>query len=217
MDKRKKILIALSALMLACLCGVIVYFWYNGNHFVTTEDARVTGDIVKICPQATGKLIDCFIDEGKPVKKNEIVGRLEVMNLPDSSIELSLVRSPITGIVIKKQGTVGEVVQAGQTLAYVVDPDELYVIANIEETKIGRIRPGMKVDIKIDQMKDLKFSGFVENSGMASNSTFSLLPSSSGSTFTKVVQKIPVKIAFESVKKSLIITGANASVRIHLH
>ena len=97
-----------------------------------------------------------------------------------------------------------------------VDPENLYITANIEETKVKNIRQGQRVDIKIDQYKGLSFPGKVESIGMASNTTFSLLPSSSSATFTKVVQKIPVKITFENKNKSLFVVGTNAVVKIHI-
>ena len=61
-------------------------------------------------------------------------------NLPDSSINLSLIRAPITGTVVKNQGTIGEVWSPGQTLVTLIDPNKLYITADIEETKLGKVR-----------------------------------------------------------------------------
>ncbi len=217
MDKRKKILMILLPVMILSITGIVAYYWYNSVNFVTTEDARITGDLVKISPQITGKLADYFIEnEGQRVEKNEIVGRLDSVNQPIAYIELSLIRSPINGIVVKKQGTVGETIAAGEVLAYIVDPDKLYITANIEETKLKNIRKDEPVDIKIDQFGSMSFKGKVESIGRASTSTFSLLPSSTSATFTKVVQKIPVKIEFVSKNKSMFIPGTNAYVKIHI-
>ena len=216
MDKRKKIIFILLPIMVLSILGVIGYYWYENIHYVTTDDARIDGDIIRISPQITGKLADYFIEEGKMVEKNEILGRLDLINQPISYIELSLIRAPISGIIIKKQGTVGEIIPAGQVLADMIDPDKLYITANIEETKVKNIRQGQLVDIKIDQFNGLTFTGKVESIGMASTTTFSLLPSSSSATFTKVVQKIPVKIIFENKSKPLFVVGTNADVKIHV-
>ena len=212
---RKKIIILIAGLMVLTLIVVIGSYWINSILYVSTEDARITGDMVKISPQGSGKIVDLFIEEGSYVEKNEIVGRLEIINLNDPNIELSLIRSPISGIVIKKQGTVGEIISAGQILAYAIDPDALYVSANIEETKLKKIKTGQKVVIKLDEYKGKKFFGKVRSVGEAANSIFSLLSLSSESTFTKVVQKIPVNIDldYKGVKLS---AGTNAFVKIHI-
>jgi multidrug resistance efflux pump len=216
MDKRKKIILILLPIMILSILGITGYYWYESVNFVSTDDARINGDIVRISPQITGKLADYFIEEGNLVEKNEILGRLDLINQPISYIELSLIRAPISGIIIKKQGTVGEIIPAGQVLADMIDPEKIYITANIEETKVKNIRQGQKVDIKIDQFKGFSFTGKVDSIGRASTTTFSLLPSSSSATYTKVVQKIPVKITFEFKNKALFAVGTNADVKIHI-
>jgi len=136
-------------------------------------------------------------------------------NLPDSSIDQSLVRSPINGIVVKKQGTIGELWSTGQTLVTLIDPNKLYITANIEETKLGKIRVGENVDITIDQYDSQKFTGKIKSIGEVSNSAISLLPSSTSGTFTKVVQRIPVKIELDDFDNK-ILPGTNAVVKIHI-
>ncbi|HNW99802.1 MAG TPA: efflux RND transporter periplasmic adaptor subunit [Candidatus Cloacimonadota bacterium] len=215
-EGRKKFIYIILIIMLMTILSVIAYYGYEGSHYVSTEDAKVTGTLVKISPMSTGKIVDLFIDEGDTVQKDQIVSKLEVMNLQDKDIEQSVVRSPINGIIIKKSGTVGEVISAGQILAYATDPDQFYISANVEETKLHKLRLGQKVTIKVDQYKGKKITGYVKSIGNAANSVFSLLPSSSGANFTKVVQKIPVHIEFE-VKHPELVNGTNAYVKIHLH
>lgn len=101
-------------------------------------------------------------------------------------------------------------------LAYVVDPDKVYITANIEETKLTKLREGEKVDVSIDKYKDKKFTGVVQSIGKASASEFSLLPTSTSANFTKVVQKVPVKIKLNSYGKVKLLPGINAVVRIHV-
>lgn len=213
--KRKIIIFTILAVMIVVLGSIGVYYWYESSYFVSTDDATVEGDLVTVSPQISGKLLELAVDEGDVVSKDQILGRQEMINLPDTSIDQSVFRAPISGIVIKKQGTVGEVVSPGQTVAMIVDPNKLYITANIEETKLGRLRQGEPVDISIDQFSGEKFSGKVKSVGHASNSTFSLLPSSTSGTFTKVVQKIPVKIEFDKSDNKLL-PGTNAVVKIHV-
>jgi multidrug resistance efflux pump len=214
-DKRKVLLFSILALMAVSLTCVAVYYWYNNRYYVSTEDATVTGDLVKISPQISGRLLEFNMEEGDTVIKDQIIGRLEVINLSDAGIDQSVIRAPIDGIIIKKQCTVGEIESAGQTLAMMIDPKKLYISANIEETKVGRVQQNQVVDITIDQFKGEKLSGKVKFVGEAANSTFSLLPTSTSGTFTKVVQRVPVKIEFNQLAGKFL-PGTNAVVKIHI-
>ena len=214
-SKRKILIFSVLILMVAAIAGVGFYYWYENTYYVTTEEAKVTGDIFRISPQISAKLLEFNVGEGQLVQKGQIIGRQEMINLPDSNIELATIRSPITGIVLKKQGNIDEVVAPGQTLAMLVSPDNLYISANIEETKLGRIKPGKDVDITIDEFPDQQFSGQVQSIGEATAATFSLLPTSSGGSFTKVVQKIPIKVTINKTSVKLL-PGTNAVIKIHV-
>lgn len=160
-SKRKGIILGILILMIVSMTGIGIYYWYNGTYFVYTEDAKLDGDLLKINPQISGKLLEFNIEEGDMVDKEQIVGRQEMAGQPDSNLDTSIIRSPIKGIVIKKQANVGEILTAGQVLAYVVNRDNIYVTANIEETKLNKLREGEKVDITIDKYKNKKFTGKV--------------------------------------------------------
>lgn len=214
-DKRKQILLKVLSVLIVSMVCIVGYFWFEGSNYVQTEDARVYGDIAKIASQISGKIVDIDMEEGQRVYKDQILGRVEMINQPDSSTELSLLRAPIDGVVLKKQGLVGEVASPSQALGMMVDPSKLYVIANIEETKINRVHVGQKVTFAIDQFDGTKFEGKVITIGQATNSTFSLMPSSSSGSFTKVIQKIPVKISIEGHHVNLL-PGANTTVKIHI-
>jgi len=215
MDKKRKILIAIGIVMFAALSGIVLYYWYNNTYFVTTEDARVTGDLIKVSPQINGKLLEFNAEEGDSVSQDQILGRQEMTNLPDINVDQSIIRAPISGIVIKKIGNVGEIEAAGQSIAMIIDPQKLYISANIEETKLGKLKQGQVVDVTIDQIEGKTYAGKVKFVGKASNSTFSLLPASTSGTFTKVVQRVPVKIELDKVDSELL-PGTNAIVKIHV-
>ena len=216
MNKKRKILmLIIFAVMIVALSGIGFYYWYNNTYFVSTEDARVTGDLIKVSPQIAGKLLEFNVEEGDSVSQDQILGRQEMTNLPDINVDQSIIRAPISGIVIKKVGNIGEIEAAGQSLAMIVDPQKLYLTANIEETKLGKVKQGQAVDITIDQIEGKTFTGKVKYVGKASNSIFSLLPSSTSGTFTKVVQRVPIKIEFDKVNSELL-PGTNAIVKIHV-
>jgi multidrug resistance efflux pump len=214
-EKRKTIIIALAVVMAVTLAAIGGYYWYKNTYFVTTEDAKVTGDLVNVSPQITGKLLELDIAEGDTVIKDQILGRQGMSSPQESNIDQSVFRAPCSGVVLKKQGTVGEYVSPGQTIAVIVDPAKLYVTANIEETKLDKIREGQKADIRIDEFSGQKFTGKVKYIGQAANSAFALLPSSTSGTFTKVVQKVPVKIELDDYDAPLR-PSTNAVVSIHI-
>jgi len=212
--KRKILIIGILITIIVALGGIASYYWYENTYYVSTEDAKVSADLVSVNPQISGKLLDLNVEEGDVVTKNQILARQEMNDIPDSKIEQSLVRSPIDGIVVKKQGTIGELWTSSQTLVTLIDPNKLYITANIEETKLGKIRVGQTVDITIDQYDSQKFTGKIKSIGEVTNSALSLLPSTSG-TFTKVVQRIPIKIALDEFNNK-ILPGTNAIIKIHV-
>jgi multidrug resistance efflux pump len=213
--KRKILIIGILLVIVVALGSIGFYYWYENAYYVSTEDARVNADFVSVTPQISGKLLELNVDEGDKVTKNEILARQEMNNLPDTSVEQSLVRAPIYGIIVKKPGTVRELLSTGQTLITLVDPTKLYISANIEETKLEKVKVGQQVDITIDEYDSQKFSGKVKTIGEISNSAISLLPSSTSGTFTKVVQRVPIKIELDNFDDK-ILPGTNAVIKIHI-
>ncbi|EGW36206.1 efflux RND transporter periplasmic adaptor subunit [Desulfosporosinus sp. OT] len=213
--KRKVLIFSVLIIMALAIAGVGMYYWFENTNYVSTEDAQVTGDLVNVTPQIAGKLLVFNVSEGQMVQKGQILGRQDLGSLPDSSLEMAIIRAPITGIILKKQNYLGVVVSPGQTLAMMADSSHLYINANIEETKLERLKPGQVVDVSVDQFPDKRFSGTVDSIGQASSATFSLLPTSTGGTFTKVVQKIPVKITLAKTDVKLL-PGTNAVIKIHV-
>jgi len=214
--KRKFIIVTALVVMLLAIGGVGAYYWYQSFYYVTTEDAKVTADIVRVSPQITGKLIEFNVEEGQKVVSGQLLGRQEMINLPDSGMELAALKAPVSGIVIKTAGNVGEVVAPGQPLAMLVEPGKVYITANIDETKLGKVQPGQKVDVTLDLYGSRKFTGTVRYVGQAAVAVFSMLPASSGGNFTKVIQKVPVKIYLDDTDGFKLLPGVNAMVRIHV-
>ena len=217
MNNEMKIYVVL-ALMVFSLIGVTAYYWYNNTYYVKTEDARVDGTITRVGPQVTGKIISINVEEGDKVVAGQALIRLDDTLLPPgTNPDLAVVRAPADGVIIKKIGNPGEMATPGQTLLMMLDPYSLYITANVEETKLGSVKPGQKVDVLLDAISDQKFTGTVDKVGDASLSTFSLLPASNtSSNFTKVIQRIPVKILVEDFKGNHLLHGTNAFVKIYI-
>ncbi|AKN30454.1 hemolysin D [Clostridium carboxidivorans P7] len=215
-SKKKIIMSSILILMMVTIVGIVGYYWYNSTHFVSTDDAKLNADLLKVSPQISGKLLEFSVEEGDKVNKDQIIGRQDIAGQTSDTLENAIIRSPIDGIIIKKQANVGEMCTAGQTLAYVINQDDIYVTANIEETKLTKLRSGEKVDITIDKYKNKKFTGKIDSIGEASAATFSLLPTSTSANFTKVVQKVPVKIKLDKYSNVKLLPGINVVVNIHI-
>ncbi|MFZ5646837.1 MAG: HlyD family secretion protein [Bacillota bacterium] len=217
MTKKRNIYIVL-AVMMASLLGITGYYWYNNTYYVKTEDARLEGTIARVSPQASGKIISIYVGEGDRVVSGQAIARLDDTALQaGANPDLAVARAPMDGIIIKKIGNIGEMAAPGQPLVMMLDPYSLYVSVNVEETKLKPVRPGQKVDVSVDAIPGVVFPGRVERIGEASLSTFSILPSGNTSgSFTKVVQRIPVRVAIDDFKGYQIPYGANAYVKIHI-
>jgi membrane fusion protein (multidrug efflux system) len=109
----------------------------------------------------------------------------------------------------------GQLVSAGAPLAQLV-PTETYVVANFKETQIQHMRPGQKVEISVDAL-DGTLEGTVESLAAGTGSRFALLPPDNASgNFVKVVQRVPVRIAFTDAKKtSRLKAGLSADVTVY--
>ncbi len=106
--------------------------------------------------------------------------------------------APTDGYVTKKSVEVGNQIQPGQPVMAVVPLTDIYVTANYKETQLEKVRPGQKVDIKVDTYPGKVFKGKVDSIMAGTGAVFSLFPPENATgNFVKVVQRIPVKIVFE--------------------
>jgi membrane fusion protein, multidrug efflux system len=126
--------------------------------------------------------------------------------------------APVTGIVGPKPVDVGQNVEPGQLLLYIVPLDNIWVTANFKETDLRRVRPGQPARIHVDTY-DRDYNGHVENIGGATGEQFSLFPPENATgNYVKVVQRIPVKIVFEKGQdpKHLLRPGMSVEAKIRV-
>jgi membrane fusion protein (multidrug efflux system) len=107
------------------------------------------------------------------------------------------IHAPISGLVGQRSARSGQVVQAGAYLLSLVPDEDIWVQANFKETQIGKMTPGQKAELIFDSFPDTPIEANVESLFAASGAQFSLLPPDNATgNFTKVVQRIPVKLTF---------------------
>jgi len=122
------------------------------------------------------------------------------LNVLKTQLENTSIFSPMDGVIAKRWVLTGDVVQPGQPVFTVYDQKNIWVTAEFEETKLGAIHDGSKVDISVDTYPDQLFEGEVFQIGTNTAAQFSLIPPSNASgNFTKVTQRVPVKISIYPV------------------
>ena len=127
--------------------------------------------------------------------------------------------APAGGTVADVQATVGSMVQPGVTLMTIVGQAQPVITANFKETQIGRMHQGQAATVKIDALSGLTFTGHVDSIAPGSGSQFALIPFEPGSgNFTKIVQRVPVRIALDPGQPGLerLRAGLSAEVTINL-
>jgi membrane fusion protein, multidrug efflux system len=116
----------------------------------------------------------------------------------------TLISAPIDGVVGNRQVQQGDYVQPGTRLLTLVPLNSLYVTANFKETQTGRMTPGLRATVHVDAMKARTLTGVVDSLAPGSGSQFSLLPFEPGTgNFTKIVQRVPVRIRLDAGQAGL--------------
>lgn len=118
--------------------------------------------------------------------------------MAELNLSYTRITAPIAGVVGKKSLRVGEFVKPGDVLLAIVPQDKLYIIANYQETQLENIAHGQEVDIHIDTFPGQTLKGLVDSIAPASGVSFAAIaPENATGNFTKIVQRIPVKIVFD--------------------
>lgn len=182
---------------------------------VRTELSRAQERHQKAQADLAAALADVGEAEAERGEMNVLARRMDALRFEEAEIVAQrdqqaldaadrTIKSPIDGVVSEIFVDNGEFVSPGQRLMLVHNPDIIWVEANIKETDIRHLAPGMDVDIRIDAYPDQVFSGTVARIGQAATSEFALLPNPNPSgNFTKVTQRLPVRIAIDQVDGQL--------------
>ena len=146
-------------------------------------------------------------------QKEEAARSLEELKTAQAKAERDLsftvIRAPIDGVFGNRAIQTGDYVQTGQRLAALVPLDEVYIDANFKETQVGRLKPGQAVSVSVDALPDHPLDGVVESLSPASGAMFSLLPPDNATgNFTKIVQRLPVRIAVPMLDRQREIAAA---------
>lgn len=213
MNAKRMILINVILLIILVGGGFTGYYFYNRSvTYLTTDNAQVAGQQVNIASPASGKLVDWNAKTGDTFRKNETIATVQTIG-DKGPVEMDI-KAPANGTIVQSNAVKNTIVAAGSPLAITYDLTNLWVTANIEETHIDEVQVGQDVDVYVDAYPNTTLKGKVQEIGLATAGTFSLLPSNNASgNYTKETQVIPVKISIDSTRD--LVPGMNVTVRIH--
>jgi multidrug resistance efflux pump len=216
MNTKRLVLLNVIILIILVGGGFAAFSYYNRTvNYLTTDNAQIAGQQVSIAATSNGKLTDWKGSVGSQYSKDDTVGTITTTGSDGKPVQVP-VTVPTNGTVVQNNGVENAFVAAGTPLAVEYDLNNLWVTANIDETKIDEIATGQDVDIYVDAFPNQTLKGKVQQIGLATSGTFSLLPSTnSTSNYTKVTQVVPVKVSIDDNKGVAIVPGMNVTVRIH--
>ncbi|WJH33330.1 efflux RND transporter periplasmic adaptor subunit [Paenibacillus aurantius] len=215
MNTTKVLMINIVVLLLLIAGGFTGYYYYNQSTlYLKTKNAQVAGQQMTIAAPAAGHLKDWKGKSGTALKAGETVGDVETAGAQGTAqVNVTI---PQDGTIVQNMAVDNQMVAPGTPLAYAYDLKNLWVTANISETDLEDVKVGQTVDVYVDAYPNITFNGTVEQIGMTTAGTFSLLPqSNSNANYTKVTQVIPVKITLNNSQAAGLAPGMSAEVRIH--
>ena len=166
--------------------------------FEVSEAGRDQGAAAVKAAQAA---YDAARDNVEVTRAQQAEARAQLAELQTSlakaerDLDFTSVRAPVDGTFSNRLVNIGDFVVVGQRLGNVVPLNDVFIDANFKETQLKRIRPGQPVTISVDAYGHRKFAGIVESISPAAGSVFTLLPPDNATgNFTKIVQRLPVRV-----------------------
>ena len=144
-----------------------------------------------------------------------------MLETAELNLSYTVVTAAIDGQVSKIDIQPGQLVQPGQSLFYIINNNEAWIIANFKETQLNKMVAGQVVTIKVDAYPDYEFKGTLTSFSPATGSRFSILPPDNATgNFVKTIQRLPVKISIDGDndvdKIKLLRPGMNVDVDVHI-
>ena len=213
-DKKKFIWLVILLIIAVVVASV---WWWNYRKYVSTIDAYLDGGRVNVSARVMAPLSAVFKHEGDSVKRGELLAMLD-----STATENYRIVSPVDGLIAKHWVVPGDLLQPGENIFTLNEGKELWVAVYLQETKFNEIRMGQSALFTLDAYPGLTFYGKIFYIGANAASEFSLIPPDNASgNYTKVAQRIPVRISIdrvegkEKLKANLrLLSGMSANVKI---
>jgi membrane fusion protein (multidrug efflux system) len=190
----------------------------------TYEVSQAGRDQGAAAVQAAQAAYNAARDNVEVTKAQQAEARAQLVELQaalakaERDLDFTNVRAPVDGVFSNRLVNTGDYIQAGQRLGNVVPLDDVYIDANFKETQLRRLKPGQKVDISVDAFSGRAIEGTVESLSPAAGAVFTLLPPDNATgNFTKIVQRVPVrvKVPAEVARENMLRAGMSVYVSVN--
>lgn len=190
----------------------------------TYETSQASKDQAVASVQAAQAAADAARDNVEVTKAQQTEARAQLAELQSAldkaerDFDFTTVKAPVDGIFSNRLVSTGDFISAGQRLGNVVPLNDVYIDANFKETQLRRLKPGQPVSIELDADSSRAIEGTVESLAPAAGSVFTLLPPDNATgNFTKIVQRVPVrlKVPADVAKENLLRAGMSVYVRVN--
>ena len=188
----------------------------------SAEAARATTESSSATAQASASQIEAASRQVAAAQA-QVAQHQAALEAARLQLSYAVIKAPVAGFVSKRNVEVGQFVQAGQPLLAIVQQgnsqNDVWVSANFKETQLAKMHPGQTAEIEVDAYPGVTFHGRVESLSAATGARFSLLPPDNATgNFTKVVQRVPVKIVFTDAPdpRHPLRVGMNVNVAVNL-
>lgn len=210
MSFRRMLMINIIVIIVIVGGGLAGYYYYNQSaNYLTTDDASIQGQMITIAAPSAGKLVSWSGKVGDSYNQGDSVGMI-AMQANGKAVQKEITM-PAQATIVKQNAVENSFVAPGTPLAFAFNLDQLWVTANIDQSDIDEVQTGQSASIYVDGYPNITLSGVVKQIGLATESTFSLLPSASGGN----AQQIPVKISIDGNKGIQLRPGMTVTVKIN--
>lgn len=188
------------------------------------ETSQSNRDQTAASVKAARAAVDAAKSAVEVTKAQQAEARAQLQELESSldkakrDLAFTDVKAPVDGIFSNRMVNLGDFITTGQRLANIVPLDDVYIDANFKETQLRRLKPGQPVSIELDADTSRVIEGTVESLSPAAGAVFTLLPPDNATgNFTKIVQRVPVRLRVPAdvAKQNVLRAGMSVYVRIN--
>jgi multidrug resistance efflux pump len=198
---RKTIIIILLVLLVGGVIGGAIYY-YLSLQTIYTDQAEISAPVIMLSPQAAGPLEDLMVNPGDQVKANQVVAR----------VDDQLVKTDVAGLIVSTQTDLGKNFNPGEAVASMIVPDQLRVIAHLDEDKgLNQIKIGQRAMFTVDAYGSKKYLGIVDEISQTSRQS-DVVFNISGS---RQIKQFDVKIRYDIGQYPELKNGMSARVWIY--
>jgi multidrug resistance efflux pump len=214
----------LGLLSLVAAGALIFYLWHQGYYYYTTDHAMVTGDVVNVMPDRTGSITNIYYRVGDNVQKGDTIATLQTNN--GRSFDA---KSPISGQIVS-EGSVptmlvglgqqlgtGQVIEEGQNVAQVIDPNSVQIVAVVDLNHFKDVVPGQDVDVRVPAVTSNTLHGAVNRVLPVASVYAAGNPNPAYAQLLQQYQGVPVEIYIAGTGGYTFRPGEQATVSIHTH